>query len=131
MERITYTQVAGTKYPLNFSTRVAEEITEKYGSLDEISNLLYSGKSDKTPLLELGKTTRWLLWRMMRDGLAYCGMCGEEVLPKLPQEEDLEVLLAPVDIYAQQVPLWQAVTAGMATTVEVDPEKNIETTQGL
>ena len=44
MERITYIKIAGKQYPLNFSTRAAKKVAEKYGDITELGAMFQQDK---------------------------------------------------------------------------------------
>lgn len=125
MNRITEFEIAGKKYPLNFSVKAARAVDEKFGSLDQLSGVF--GWGDITTIMY---NVCWTLRLLMEQGAAYKKLVeGEDV--ELLSEEDLETLIGAPDIPRAQAAIHESIGISMKQTVEVEPdEKNAETTQG-
>lgn len=125
MNRITYVTIAGKQYPLNFSTRAAKKVAEKYGDITEIGAMF-----EKDKVVEMLDEVIWLLSILIAEGAAYERIVnGDDSVKPIPYE-DLEVILGLADLQGLQADIMGAVHAGQQTTVEVEPEKNEKTTQG-
>lgn len=121
MERITYIKIAGKQYPLNFSTRAAKKVAEKYGDITEIGQMF-----DKEKVVEMLDEFIWLLSILIAEGAAYERIVnGDDTVKPIPQE-DLEVILGLADMQGLQTDIMGAVSAGQETTIAVVPEKNAE-----
>lgn len=125
MSRITELEIAGRKYPLNFSIKAAKEVSKRYGDISNVGDAF----SDK-PLDEMMSEASWLLALLIDQGVAYKKvMDGEEI--KALTAEELEVVLGVTDFAGLKDTLLGAMTAGMTREVEVAPDlKNVKTTQG-
>lgn len=146
MERITYTEIVGKQYPLNFSVRAADEVINRYGGISGINEALdiqpateqkeETEKDQDIQALEkrtakARKEVVWLLSLLMREGAAYCRILkGEEY--KALSEDELYTVLTMVEAMQKRIDVLNAINAGLTATVEVEPEtKNAETTQGV
>lgn len=125
MNRLTEIEIAGTSYPLNFSTKAAKLISARYNGLDNIDKA-FTGKSVDNMMDEVV----WLLALLIEQGAAYKRIVeGAEV--KAINAGDLEVVLGVADLAGMKDKIMGAMLSGMERTVEVeDDPKNGETTQG-
>lgn len=126
MNRISEIEIAGKKYPLNFSVKAARAVDEKFGSLDKLSGVI--GVSDN--FTENMYNIHWMLILLMEQGAAYKKLVdGEDIV--IPTSDDLEVLIGAPDLVPAQAAILQSIGLSMKPTVEVEPDsKNAETTQG-
>lgn len=125
MNRITEIEIAGTMYPLNFSTKAAKEVAKRYGDVSNIGDVF----SDK-PLDEMMDEAIWLLALLIQQGVAYKKIIDGETVKALGKD-DLEVVLGVADIADLKDGLLGAMVAGMGREVEVEEDpKNAEATQG-
>ena len=125
MSRLTNIEIAGTSYPLNFSTRAAKEISARYGGLENIDKA-FSGKAADAMMDEVV----WLLSLLIEQGVAYKRIVdGEEI--KGITSEDLEVVLGIADLAGLKDKILDSMTAGASRTVETESDpKNGKPTQG-
>ena len=125
MNRITEIEIAGTMYPLNFSTKAAKDVAKRYGDVSNIGEVF----SDK-PLDEMMDEAIWLLALLIQQGVAYKKIVDGETVKALGKD-DLEVVLGVADIADLKDGLLGAMVAGMGREVEVEEDpKNAEATQG-
>lgn len=119
MSRITEIEIAGTKYPLNFSVKASKEISARYGDLENI---------DKA-FVDLDETI-WLLSTLIEQGVIYKKMVENEEVKGISIDE-LEVVVGFYEIATVQAAVMGAITAGTAREVETEPDpKNAKTKQG-
>lgn len=124
MNRITELEIAGRKYPLNFSTKAAKEVAKRYGDIANIDKAF----KDKT-IDEMMDEAIWILALLIDQGVAYKQIMDNEEIKGLGIEE-LEVVMGVADFANLKSTILGAMTAGMSREVEVvsDP-KNEKTTQ--
>lgn len=124
MSRITEIEIAGSKCPLNFSTKAVKEITARYGSIDAVGSV-FSEKAPDEALTEL----IWLIALLNKQGVAYKKIVdGEDA--KCFSIEELEVVIGVSDLMILKDSLVAAMTQGMTQTVEVETDpKNAKATQ--
>lgn len=125
MNRITYVNIAGKEYPLNFSVKAAKAVDEKFGSLHNLSGVF--GWEDVSTSL---RNVSWVLQLLIEQGAAYLKLTeGKEI--EVPEAEEFEILLGGPDLETVMPSILKAIGFGMKQTVETeDDEKNTETTQG-
>lgn len=125
MERITEVEIAGTKYPLNFSLKAAKEVSEKYdGDISKIATVL-TGEDLMVAMAEM----IWLLELLISQGVEYMRITESEERKGITIEE-LEVVVCAGDFVRLNVIAMNAITNGMSREVEVEPDpKNEMTTQ--
>lgn len=125
MSRITEIEIAGTKYPLNFSVKAAKEVAKRYGDISNVGDAF----SDK-PVAEMMDEATWLLCLLISQGVAYKKLVEGEDVKGLSQEE-IETVMGVADFTDLKDTLLGAMMSGMKREVEVEPDpKNAETTQG-
>ena len=124
MSRIGEIEIAGSTYPLNFSTKAAKEIAQRYDGLENIEDA-FSGKTVDAMMDEIV----WLLSLLIAQGVAYKRIVeGEEV--KGITADELEVVLGVADMTDIKDKIMNAMLGGMKREVEVEIDpKNVETTQ--
>lgn len=125
MKRLTEIEIAGKTYPLNFSTKAAETISDKYGSFGAFGSAMSETADTGKALKEIV----WVLFLLMEQGAAYYRIVeGREV--EIPTQEDLEVLIGIPDAELLREKILESVGVGAAQTVELeDNAKNEETTR--
>ncbi len=123
MNRIVEFELAGKKYPLNFSVKAARIVDEEFGSLDNVSGV-FGWKDITNSLYNVSR----LLQILMEQGAEYNRLVsGEKV--DTPSADEIEVLIGAPDLKRAQTAIFEAIGIGSATTVEVEPEKNVKATQ--
>jgi len=124
MSRITEIEIAGRKYPLNFSVKAAKEVAKRYGDITNIDKAF-----DNKTLDEMMDEATWILALLIEQGVAYKKVMDGEDIKALTKEE-LEVVMGVVDFTDIKETLLSAMTAGMKREVEVEQDpKNAKTTQ--
>lgn len=124
MNRITEIEMAGRKYPLNFSTKAAKEIAKRYGGISSVGEA-FEGKS----IDEMMDEATWILALLIEQGVAYRKIVDDEEVKGLTKD-DLEIVMGVVDFADLKDTILRAMMAGMEREVEVEPDpKNAETTQ--
>lgn len=123
MNRITEMSIAGRTYPLNFSTKAAKAVSERYGDLGNIGDA-FSGKSAAGVMDEV----IWLIALLVGQGVAYKRIVDGEEVQGITADE-LEVVVGVADLPDMKDQLMAAMMAGMNRTIEVEAPKNAETTQ--
>ncbi len=124
MNRIIEIEIAGESYPLNFSTKAARAVSDRYGDLTNIGEAF----DDKTTVQALDELV-WMLALLIEQGVAYHKIVNN-IDRKILTAEQLEIVLGVSDVVSLKENVMQAMTSGMAREVETEPEKNAETTQG-
>lgn len=125
MSRITEIEIAGSKYPLNFSTKAAKEISKRYGDIASVGDAFTDKAMD-----EMMDEAIWLLELLISQGVAYKRIVEGEEIKGLSKEE-LETVMGVGDFADLKDVIIGAMTAGAKREVEVTPDpKNGETTQG-
>lgn len=125
MNRITEFEIAGKKYPLNFSVKAARVVDERFGGLDNVKGIFGWGN-----IAESLYNISFMLSLLMEQGAAYKEIVeGEKIT--LPTADELDTLIGAPDVVRAQTAIFEAVGISMKTTVEVEPDaKNAEATQG-
>jgi len=124
MNRIGEIEIAGSKYPLNFSTKAAKEIAQRYNGLENVEDA-FSGKAVDAMMDEVV----WLLALLIAQGVAYKRIVDGEDAKGITADE-LEVVLGVADMAGLKDNIMDAMLTGMKREVEVEIEpKNAETTQ--
>lgn len=125
MNRIGEIEIAGSKYPLNFSTKAAKEISARYGGLENVDKA-FDGKSIDAMMDEI----IWLLSLLIAQGVAYKRIVDGEEIKGITADE-LDVVLGVADMAGLKDKIMDAMLGGMSREVEVEPDpKNAKTTQG-
>lgn len=124
MNRITEIEIAGKKYPLNFSTKAAKEMAKRYGDISKIADA-FTGKTAGQMMDE----AIWILELLISQGVAYKQLAENEEIKGLAADE-LEVLLGLFEFADLKGIIFNAMNAGMKREVEVEIDsKNEMTTQ--
>ena len=115
--------INGNTYPLNFSTRAAMAVSEKFGGLENMKQ-----KFASDDLEEQFGALLWITHLLLDQGAKYRRIvCGEAVEP--PPIEELEVLLDLPEMMELLPKVMAAITGGLERTVEADTGKNGEATR--
>lgn len=124
MDRITEIEIAGKKYPLNFSVKAAKEVSKRYGDIENVSDAF----TDKE-MSEMMDEATWILALLIEQGVAYKKIVeGEELTA--PTKDELEIIMGVADFADLKDTLLGSMMAGMEREVEVEPDpKNAKTTQ--
>jgi hypothetical protein len=124
MDRITEIEIAGKKYPLNFSVKAAKEISKRYGDISSVGDAF----SNKT-MDEMMDEANWILALLIEQGVAYKKIVDGEDIKPLTKDE-LEVVMGVVDFADLKDTLLGSMMAGAKREVEVEEDpKNAKTTQ--
>ena len=124
MNRITEIEIAGRKYPLNFSVKAAKEVSKRYGDIANVGDA-FANK----PLDEMMDEANWLLALLIDQGIQYKKIIEGEELKGITKDE-LEIVMGVTDFADLKDTLLCAMTAGMKREVEVNQDpKNAEATQ--
>lgn len=117
MNRITEIEIAGKKYPLNFSMKAARKFIERYGSVEDVWRKL--NKMGQVKKLE---EINWILALMMEQGCVYRKLTdGEDITPLAANE--LEVLMGFTDFAAVSDKIQEAIVAGITPEIELKLKK--------
>lgn len=116
--------IDGTEYLLCFSARVMKDCADRHGEFGKIDEALAAGTQS-----EALDETLWLLSRLMDAGARYAKHNGLENPTPLSQDE-LYDLCHVSDVGTLRGKIAEAIRGGQKTNVEVEPAKNVETTQG-
>lgn len=131
MSKTVYIEVAGKEYPMRFSIAAAKAISEKFGSLDKLSEAL-SGAGEAETL----DNVLWVVALLIQQGCAYKNLFEKDqpIPENAPVEkgkyvpldkEQLEVGLDILSLAGMQDKIYQTVGAGQQQTVETQTdEKN-------
>lgn len=124
MGRLKEIEIAGKKFPINFSTKAAKAVDEKFGGIENMGEIF----STET-VAGMMENLVWLLHLLIEQGIAYKQLIEGEEIQGYTQDE-LEILIGVSDIHRMKSDLLNAVGIGMKPEVEVETEeKNEETTQ--
>ena len=125
MNRLSEIEIAGRIYPLNFSTKAAKQISERYDGLENLDKAFASKNIDA-----MMDEVIWLLALLIEQGVAYKKIVdGEDV--KAISADALEVVLGVADFAGIKNQITDALLRGMSREVEVEIDpKNAKTTQG-
>ena len=111
----------GKEYPMCFSTRVIKACNDKYGGVENISDVLTGNVSKSLD------ESLWLLSIMLDAGERYAKLNGEEP-QKAPAIDDLYDMYDADDLVNIVTKIKATITGGMTVTVETAAPKNMITT---
>lgn len=134
MDRIKSITIAGREYLLNFSTRAAKAVIERYGDIASINQALFArpdeNEGDKRAITDFAEEVAWVLALLIKEGAAYQKIVNHETADTI-SEEELLVVMSAAELMSARLQALDAVGAGLTATIEVEPDaKNAETTQG-
>lgn len=116
-------EIEGREHLLCFSARVVRAVTERYGGVEAIDNVL----SGSEPVRALDEAV-WLLATMMDGGARYAKLNDIDNPPALTSDELLDVLDIS-DFGRLKDKIAETITNGKSVNVEAEPPKNAKTTQ--
>lgn len=138
MGRITYYEIEGKQYALNFSTNAAEKMLERFGDYADMNVAIgitnrdeeKAGAELQTATTGIVNETVWLLALLMREGADYEEFVGKE-RPEPLTEKQIRTVLGRNEILGKvRLAVIQAINAGLGVTVEVEENpKNGNATQ--
>lgn len=117
MDRITYFELGGVKYPCCFSVGAQAEFAQRCGGLEHISRLM-----DKKDLTAMLQNILWMLSVLMRYGAEYMRFYGDDC-PEPPTYEQLQAVISPADAPRCQMAVVEAMKSGNHTTTQTAPAK--------
>lgn len=115
---ISTLSICGHEYPLRFSLRVVKACEERYGSMDQMLEIMQSRKTDGQ--MDVVDEFLWLLRAMLDSGARYAKFNGISC----EEPPDVDVLLDVLDLASLQGTLFAAMAGDNARTVEAEPGKN-------
>lgn len=116
MSRITEIEIAGRKYPLNFSVRAAEVMAEWFGGLENIEQVF-----SNRPAHEMLGDVRRIIALLIEQGVAYRKLVDGVDAPSITADE-LGIILSVGDTDVLKGALLAAMRVGMKQTVETEPD---------
>lgn len=131
MSKIVYVEIAGTNYPMRFSISAAKAISERFGSLDKMGDILGDGVTSSAL-----DSILWIVELLIKQGCAYANLFEKNmVVPdRAPVKngkwepidaETLAIALDVKDIATLTEKIYQTIGVGQEQTVEAEPkEKN-------
>lgn len=126
-KRVTYAEICGIEYPLCLTVAAEQKIIDTFGGLEIMANRMSQGE-EGIPMT--AKLAHILLEGGQKRLKALAWMEGKDVEAK--EIPPLEVLMDALDLKdANELAskLFEAIKVSRGVTVEVDDEKNGETTQ--
>lgn len=137
MKRITTIEIGGKEYPMKFSIEAMKAICEKYGSLENMVDVL--GKSDYVDIVD---AILWIEELLIRQGCAYKNEFEHDVPPETNSPivdgkyvpltaEQLALGIDMADIAELKVKIFETMGLGRKNEISVkakDDKKNDETT---
>lgn len=127
--RVTYISIMGKRFPLCFTVAAQERVNREFGGLVKMFDSL--GKdADGAPSAMVA-----LLHILMEGGAAreraISRMNGSTAdIASVPDLDALKNLVTVGDVNTYKKTIFQAIQNATSVTVEVEPEKNVKTTQG-
>lgn len=115
MNRITYLELAGKSYPLNFSLKAAKFAIEKFGGLENIGSALAQGAS-----LEALDSVLDLAHVLITEGAEYEEIVESKQANRITREQ-LETVVGLTDIEALVSAILSTVSTSSTTTVATEP----------
>lgn len=130
MNRITYMEIAGKKYPLVFSLGAAKKIAEKCGSLENFDEILRIETMDEKTLDTVG----WVLELLMQQGCAYKNKFEKDLPPEpdahMEDGEYIALTHEEIDLCVglnneeMIIPILKAINKSMETELETDSKND-------
>lgn len=122
--RIEKIEIGGVSYPLCYSVRVLMRIQEEYGSMEAFSRALFPDE-----IMESLPDRMWLLSEEMKAGARYAQRQGENPPTPLTAEEIMDSVSGSEAATLMNLAI-QVVNSSSETSIEAEPRKNGEATQG-
>ena len=125
MKRLYEAELMGKAYPLNLSMRATKTISERFGGIELMYDII-----DRQQDHEKIDTILWLLALMLEQGAAYMRVFEErEITP--PTQDELEIYYDINDFQDLFAIITKAFEGSSKTEVETaSEEKNVTATQG-
>lgn len=114
----------GVEHLLCFSVRTVRAVSDRYGGLDKMNEAFSGG--DTAKLLD---ESLWMLAAMMDAGDRYAKLNGLDNPPPVSYE-DMYDLVGMDDLENLKGKVFETISIGRSTTVEVEPPKNAGAAQG-
>ena len=114
----------GQEHLLCFSARVVRACTERYGDVSGLGDAL--DNPDKLKALD---EAVWILAQMMDAGARYAKLNGLDNPPPVSYE-DMYDLVGMDDLENLKGKVFETISNGRSTTVEVEPSKNAGAARG-
>lgn len=121
--RITEIEIAGNRYPMNFSMKAAKRFIERYGSVEDVWR-----KIDAMNQMEKLDEINWILALLIEQGCAYTKLTEDRDISPL-KPEDLEVLMGIMDFAKMSDTIQMALIAGTTPEVEIELKKKAAAAQ--
>ena len=80
MDRITYVEIAGSKYPLSFSLGASKAFAKKFGSIDKMGEVMRSA-GDGVNMETLDAIT-YIMAVLIQQGVAYMNLFCKDLPPE-------------------------------------------------
>ena len=80
MDRITYVEIAGSKYPLSFSLGASKAFAKKFGSIDKMGEVM-RGAGDGVSMETLDAIT-YIMAVLIQQGVAYMNLFCKDLPPE-------------------------------------------------
>lgn len=80
MDRITYVEIAGSKYPLSFSLGASKAFAKKFGSIDKMGEVM-RGAGDGVNMETLDAIT-YIMATLIHQGVAYMNLFCKDLPPE-------------------------------------------------
>lgn len=122
--KIEKIEIGGVCYPLCYSVRVLMRIQEEYGSMTAFSKALFPEE-----IMESLPDRLWLLSEEMKAGARYAQQQGENTPAPLTPEEIMDSVSGSEAATLMNLAI-QVVNSSSETSIEAEPRKNAEATQG-
>ena len=128
MNPTVYIDIAGKRYPMRFSTGAIRAISERYGSLDEMSKRMQGADSDMVEAIDV---LQFLLATLIAQGCAYKNLfdAATPALENAPivdgkyvplTEDELNVALDFADFEMYQRKVFETMRIGQTQTIEAE-----------
>lgn len=130
MDRTTYIDIGGKKYPMRFSLGASIQIGKKYGNLVEMQEAMQESTLDKQI-----ETIMWMLELLIKQGCAYKNLFEADVpIPEDAPVEDgkyvppsQEAMEIGIDLLEAKEKIYTCMGVGSKREVEAESnEKNVK-----
>lgn len=117
MDRVTYFELAGKRFPCCFSVGAQAEFAQRCGGIEHINTLM-----DTKDLTVLLQNILWMLSVLMKYGAKHVRFYGEDS-PEPPSAEMLQAVVSPAEMPRCQQAVVEAMKAGNHVTTQTAPAK--------